>query len=93
MFWLGHVVRLGPNRLPYQTLFGQLAGQRRRGKGSLQTLGKVYHSDLIALQGGTPNNGLPWIQCALDRLAWHAFIKGAAVPHSATPRRKLSGGD
>ena len=82
MSWLGHVIRLGPTRLPYQALFGQLAGQRRPGKGRLQTLGKVYHSDLLTLQGGIPN-GLPWMQCALDRAAWRAFVMGAAVPSSA----------
>ena len=82
MFWLGHVIRRGPNRLPYQALFGQLSGQRRPGNGRLHTLGKVYHSDLLDLQGGTPN-GLPWIQCALDRVAWRAFVLGAAAPHSA----------
>jgi hypothetical protein len=78
MFWMGHVIRLGPTRLPYQALFGQ----RCRGKGSLQTLGKVYHSDLRALQGGIPN-GLPWIQCAQDRFAWRAFVKGTTAPSSA----------
>jgi len=81
MVWLGHVIRLGPDRLPYQALFGQLAGQRSRGKGSIQTLGKLYHQDLLALQGGIPN-GLPWLECALDPLAWLAFVMGTAAPTS-----------
>ncbi|KAG7673674.1 hypothetical protein NADE_004640 [Nannochloris sp. 'desiccata'] len=82
MIWLGHVIRLGPDRLPYQALFGQLAGQRSRGKGNIQTLAKTYHKDILALQGGTPN-GLPWLECALDPLAWRAFVMGAAAPFSA----------
>ena len=82
MVWLGHVIRLGPDRLPYQALFGQLAGQRSRGKGNIQTLGKLYHKDLLALQGGI-TNGLPWLQCALDPLAWLAFVMGTAAPTSA----------
>ena len=64
-----------------EALFGQLAGQRSRGKGSIQTLGKLYHQDLLALQGGIPN-GLPWLECALDPLAWLAFVMGTAAPTS-----------
>lgn len=82
MVWLGHVIRLGPDRLPYQALFGQLAGRRSRGKGSIPTLGKLYHQDLLTLQGGTPN-GLPWLECALDPSAWLAFVLGKAASTSA----------
>ena len=81
MIWLGHVIRLGPARLPYQALFGQLAGQRSRGTGKIQTLGKIYHADILALQGGTPT-GLPWLECAMNPLAWRAFVLGAAAPLS-----------
>ena len=90
MIWLGHVLRLGPTRLPYQALFGQLAGPRPRGKGGLQTLGKIYHADILTLQGGNPN-GLPWMECALDPLAWRAFVLGAAAPlAAAVPAGTLS---
>jgi pre-mRNA-processing factor 17 len=90
MIWLGHVIRLGPARLPYQALFGQLAGQRSRGTGEIQTLGKIYHADMLALQGGT-TNGLPWLECTMNSLAWRAFVLGAAAPLSAAVHSSSKG--
>lgn len=77
MLWFGHVIRMGPDRLPYQSLFGQLAGTRRRGR--RHTLLRVYRADLLHLQGGV-TNGLPWMQCARDRSAWRAFVTRMTSP-------------
>ena len=85
MFWLGHVIRMGPSRLPYQALFGQLDGRRTPGR--CHTLTKVYSGDLAFFRGDLPN-GLPWLQAACDKQAWNFFIlrKTSTAQQPAAPR-------
>jgi hypothetical protein len=84
LLWLGHVIRMGPDRLPFQSLFGQLAGTRRHGR--RRTLNRVYRADILHLQGGV-TNGLPWIQCAVNRSAWRAFVTHTDPPGDPGCRR------
>ena len=94
MFWLGHVVRMGPSRLPHRMLFSQLAGPRRVGTGNLTTLGRVYYNDILTLNGGVVN-GLSWLQCAHDRAAWTRFVTGTSAgdpgPSQPVPAPSASG--
>ncbi|KAG7670234.1 hypothetical protein KSW81_008369 [Nannochloris sp. 'desiccata'] len=90
MLWLGHVMRMGPSRIPYQTLFGQLSGRRRAGR-SL-SLTNVYSKDLDVLRGGLPN-GLPWIQATFDKRAWKNFVLGNfdTSPQASAPAPPFQG--
>ena len=56
MGWVGHVVRMGEDRLPHNSLFGGLTGGTRgRGRPN-QRLGDVYLGDIAAMSARGENS-------------------------------------
>ena len=80
MGWVGHVVRMGEDRLPHKILFGGLTGGKRgRGRPN-QRLGDVYLGDIATmserggefhLRRGDENT---WWHKAKNRQEWGALI-------------------
>ena len=64
--WLGHVARMGAERLPYKLLFGKLRGKRRSGGRKKRWKDVVVQQDFPFL--GLTND--TWYELAMNREAW-----------------------
>ena len=66
--WLGHTARMSQNRLPYQCMFGQLSGNRAKGK-PRDTWQSTVYKDLSTLR-----IQYNWFRLAHDRTGWRQLI-------------------
>ena len=87
--WVGHLWRMGEERLPRKLAFSKIRNPRRRG-GQALTYGRrvmgevrraVKEADVsvsrrfrLKPEGGSGRNGMSWMEYAEDREAWREFI-------------------
>jgi hypothetical protein len=79
MRWVGHMIRMGNNRLPNKILFGGLAEAgtrgRRRPKQRATTLYEKDIGDMVSALGHTTRSaGQAWWIQAQDKAQWGACI-------------------
>lgn len=88
--WAGHLMRMGPERLPRQLAFSKVRHARRRG-GQALTYGRRVLTEVrraveaapvevsrkfrMVPEGGSGRNGKSWMELAGDRQFWRGFIK------------------
>jgi len=79
--WLGHVVRMGEDRLPPRVLYGSLAGVGKRGRpaGRWKDMieGDIKKREVIG-----------WYDLAQDRKVWRSVVHGERVEAGVRRRRK-----
>ena len=79
--WLGHVVRMGEDRLPPRVLYGSMAGKGKRGKlaGRWRDMiaGDLKKREVIG-----------WYDLAKDRKLWRSVVQGERVDAGVRRRRK-----
>lgn len=79
--WLGHVVRMGEDRLPPRVLYGSMAGKGTRGKPAGRW------KDMIA--GDLKKREvIGWYDLAKDRKLWRTVVQGERVDAGVRRRRK-----
>ena len=79
--WLGHVVRMGDDRLPPRLLYGAVDGHGRRGRpaGRWKDMvgGDIKKREVIG-----------WYDMAQDRKLWRSVVRGERVDAMTKRRRK-----
>lgn len=68
--WLGHVARMGPERIPKQLLFGELVKTRPRHKP------KKRWRDIVLADLKATDTEENWYEMAQDRKAWRSICGG-----------------
>ena len=92
MRWVGHLVRMGEDRLPKKVLFGAL-GESERGRGRpKKRLFEPYEADLTTLARAngeavservtraataTGRDYVPWWTTAMNKVKWRGFLEQA----------------
>jgi len=71
--WLGHVGRMGEERLVKRLLFGQQGGMRQRGRPHA-SLRRTFEHDVCTLHGGQPN-GQAWYEQCHERKQWRYLVQ------------------
>jgi hypothetical protein len=79
--WLGHVVRMGEDRLPPQMLYGSLEGRGKVGRpvGRWKDMieGDIRKREVIG-----------WYDLAQDRKLWRSVVAGERIDAAVKRRRK-----
>ena len=81
--WLGHVVRMGPERLPIQVLFGWIEGKRPRGRSRKTWIDAVLDDlGVISELHGKRGIFLEWQKLTQDRQEWRDVISRLVDTHT-----------
>ena len=67
--WLGHVGRMGDERVPKRVLFGKIMGKRSRGRP------RVSWADVVTKDLQTRKIG-KWFKLCQDRHVWRRIVRG-----------------
>ena len=100
--WVGHIVRMGYERLPRKLLFGWVQHRRRRGRPLLTFAHRMHRVIDAALVQAHQNirsrvvgrttrrgsSGIGWVNLAKDRHNWRCLVHAGSGDERANPNRR-----